>query len=139
MANSDIVNVTYRGMSRDLPDVELHSDASDDDVRRVAAEVLSSLGVMHPNGGALTESDFEHFVVDRFENQERIYLRPKVPFGSTEMPEHDHANPAYCGTMCPQRMWFASFTPAEHASLLKQGLTEAHKALDAARQARQKT
>ena len=81
MVNSNIVNVTYLGMSRDLPDVLLHSDANDNDVRRVAVEVLSALGVMHPNGSALTESDFEHFVVDRFENQERIYLRPKVPFG----------------------------------------------------------
>ena len=81
MTDSNIVNVTYRGMSRDLPDVLLHSDASDDDVRRVAAEVLGALGVMHPNGVRLHEIDFEHFVVDRFEDKGRIYLRPKVPFG----------------------------------------------------------
>ena len=91
MTDSNIVNITYRGLSRDLPDVLLHSDASDDDVRRVAAEVLGVLGVMHPNGGALTESDFKHFVVDRFEDRERIYLRPKVPFGSTEMLERHAA------------------------------------------------
>jgi len=68
------LNITYNGLSSDVP---LESDRvlSDADVRRIAVELL---GLGHPEA-------FQHFVVDRFQGprgEERIYLRPKVPFGA---------------------------------------------------------
>lgn len=63
------LNVTHRGESADL-DMELEEPLSDDDVKRIAAESLDLPGLV-----------FRHYVVDRGLNEERIYLRPKVPFG----------------------------------------------------------
>jgi len=64
------LNVTHDGQSQDI--CELDYATSDEDVRRIAVEALS----LRPN-------IFINFVVDRFsvEQGERIYLRPKVPFG----------------------------------------------------------
>jgi len=64
-----ILNVTHNGVSRDLPGV-LPADTPDGDIRRIAAETLD-----------LDPGTFDHFVVDRFPETDRLYLRPKVPFG----------------------------------------------------------
>lgn len=79
-----ILNVTYQGRSADLPG-DLDATLTDDDIRRLAVEVLRSGGI--PGLGALDlpGDAFDHFVVDRFDTPEggpRVYLRPKVPFGT---------------------------------------------------------
>lgn len=79
-----VLNITYDGMSADLP-VELDRPVSDADVKRIAAEVVRSGGVPGLHLAHLREDAFQHYVVDRFRGQrgeERIYLRPKVPFGA---------------------------------------------------------
>ncbi|AGC42959.1 hypothetical protein MYSTI_01627 [Myxococcus stipitatus DSM 14675] len=78
------LNITYDGMSADVP-VALERPVTDDDVRRIATELVRSGGVpgMHLSG--LSHETFRYFVVDRFRGprgEERIYLRPKVPFGA---------------------------------------------------------
>lgn len=73
------LNITYNGLSSDYP-LELDAQTSDADIRRIAIELVrtgGALGVELVQDGA-----FEHFVVDRMQNGERIYLRPKVPFGA---------------------------------------------------------
>jgi hypothetical protein len=68
------LNITYKGLSTDVP-LERQTLLTDADVRRIAVELL-----------APAQSDtFQHYVVDRFRapgGEERIYLRPKVPFGA---------------------------------------------------------
>ena len=62
------LNITYDGMSADVR-VELDGHVSDADVHLVH----------------LRDDAFQNYVVDRFRGQrgdERIYLRPKVPFGA---------------------------------------------------------
>lgn len=63
------LNITHNGLSQDYA-LELDGEVTDADVKRIATELQ---GVPAPT--------FEHFVVDRMQNGERIYLRPKVPFG----------------------------------------------------------
>ena len=68
------LNITYNGLSTDVP-LERETLLTDADVRRIAVELLAP---------AQTDS-FQHYVVDRFRapgGEERIYLRPKVPFGA---------------------------------------------------------
>jgi len=58
---------------------------SDADVRRIAVEVVRSGGMPGLHVANLPEDAFSHYVVDRFRGprgDERIYLRPKVPFGA---------------------------------------------------------
>jgi hypothetical protein len=79
-----ILNITYNGLSVDYP---LQGDArlSDADVRRIAVELVRSGGLRGLVIANLPEHAFDHYVVDRFPNPhggERIYLRPKVPFGA---------------------------------------------------------
>ena len=74
-----ILNITYNGLSADYP-VELDSHLNDGDLRRIAVEVVRSGGVPGPQIANLRDDAFANYVVDRF--NERIYLRPKVPFGS---------------------------------------------------------
>jgi hypothetical protein len=79
-----VLNITYDGMSADLP-VELDRPVSDADVKRIAVEVVRSGGVPGLRLGHLREDAFQNYVVDRFRGtrgEERIYLRPKVPFGA---------------------------------------------------------
>jgi hypothetical protein len=69
---SATLNVTYNGMSQDV--CHLEYDTQDADVVRIAEESLE-----------LTPGTLQHFVVDRFDTPaggQRIYLRPKVPFGA---------------------------------------------------------
>ncbi|WP_141326625.1 hypothetical protein [Myxococcus sp. AB025B] len=78
------LNITYDGMSADVP-VELDRPISDADVRRIATEMVRSGGVPGLHLAHLREDAFQHFMVDRFRGargDERIYLRPKVPFGA---------------------------------------------------------
>lgn len=79
-----ILNITYNGVSADYP-VEVDYDLNDADVRRIAVEVLRSGDVAGIQARPLDERAFDHYIVDRFrtpQGGERIYLRPKVPFGA---------------------------------------------------------
>ena len=73
-----VLNITFAGHSKDV--AEIDGATSDEDVRRLADEIIRT----DPLWGemCLVPDQFEHFVVDRFADKERIYLRPKVPFGS---------------------------------------------------------
>jgi hypothetical protein len=74
-----ILNITYNGLSADYP-VELDRQLNDADIRRVAVEVVRSGGVPGLLIANLPDDAFALYVVDRF--NDRIYLRPKVPFGA---------------------------------------------------------
>jgi hypothetical protein len=79
-----ILNITYNGLSVDYP-LEVGSRLSDYDVRRIAVEVVRSGGLRGLVIANLPNNAFDHYVVDRFgagTKNERIYLRPKVPFGA---------------------------------------------------------
>ena len=79
-----ILNITYNGMSADYP-LALDYHASDKDIRRIAVEVVRSGGVPGLRVAHLPDRAFDHYVVDRFttpQGGQRIYLRPKVPFGA---------------------------------------------------------
>lgn len=78
------LNITFDGLSADVP-VELERFISDADVRRIALELVRSGGVPGLRRVQLGDDAFQHYVVDRFRGargEERIYLRPKVPFGA---------------------------------------------------------
>lgn len=78
------LNITYNGQSADLP-LELDGYVTDADVRRIAVEVVRSGGAPGLQVTRLSDEAFTHYVVDRFRSpggEERIYLRPKVPFGA---------------------------------------------------------
>lgn len=78
------LNITYNGMSADVP-VELDGPVSDADVRRIAVEVVRTGGVPGLHLAQLRDDAFQNYVVDRFRGargEDRIYLRPKVPFGA---------------------------------------------------------
>jgi hypothetical protein len=79
------LNITLDGLSADVP-VELERSINDEDVRRIAVELVRSGGVPSLRRTELREDTFQHYVVDRFRGpygEERIYLRPKVPFGAS--------------------------------------------------------
>lgn len=79
-----ILNITYNGLSADFP-LQSPQGLSDGDVKRIAVEVLRSGGVPGLQIATLPDSAFNDYVVDRFRSadsgEDRIYLRPKVPFG----------------------------------------------------------
>lgn len=78
------LNVTYQGRSADLSH-EVRFRTSLVELRRIAYEALQSGGSPTlARRGTLPKGAFSNFVVDRFENsggRDRVYLRPKVPFG----------------------------------------------------------
>lgn len=79
-----ILNITYDGLAVDVP-VALNGSVSDADVIRIAIEVIRSGEARGLHIAHLSEGAFAHYVVDRFRapgGEERIYLRPKVPFGA---------------------------------------------------------
>ena len=79
-----ILNITYQGQSADY-DLALDAAASDADIRRIAIELVRSGGVRGLHVPNLAEHAFSDFVVDRLTNasgEQKIYLRPKVPFGA---------------------------------------------------------
>ena len=76
-----ILNITYNGLSADYP-LELETHVSDQDIRRIAVEVVRAGNVPGLAITHLADSAFDGFVVDRLQGGQRIYLRPKVPFGA---------------------------------------------------------
>lgn len=78
--------MTYNGISFDT--VELDETTSDEDIKRIAAEVVSSGQVASLNGedhDRVSPEVFSNFVVDRLQGTDgtpKIFLRPKVPFGA---------------------------------------------------------
>ena len=79
-----ILNITWSGVSADT-DVDFDTNVSDRDVKRVAVELVRSGGVPGLHVRTLAGDAFDHFVVDRFDTPEggqRLFLRPKVPFGA---------------------------------------------------------
>lgn len=79
-----VLNVTYQGMSADIP-LEIEHGMTDADIRRVAVELIRSGGVPGLYLANLPWNTFNSYVVDRFETKQggkRLYLRPKVPFGA---------------------------------------------------------
>ncbi len=80
-----VMNITYNGLSVDYP-LDVNYGLTDQDVRRIAVEVVRAGGLRGLQVANLGDDAFAHYVVDRFhtpQGGERIYLRPKVPFGST--------------------------------------------------------
>ena len=78
-----VLNITYNGLSADYP-LDVDMNLTDGDVRRIAVEVVRSGGVRGLQIANLPERAFDDYVVDRFRTPQggnRIYLRPKVPFG----------------------------------------------------------
>jgi hypothetical protein len=79
-----ILNITWSGISADA-NIDAGGGISDRDVKRIAVELIRSGSVPGLHVKALPSDAFDHFVVDRFntpEGGERLFLRPKVPFGS---------------------------------------------------------
>jgi hypothetical protein len=79
-----VLNITYNGLSADYP-LDLNYNLSDADVRRIAVEVVRSGGIRGLQVANLNDRAFDNYVIDRFdapEGGQRIYLRPKVPFGA---------------------------------------------------------
>lgn len=79
-----ILNITYQGQSADY-DLDIDFAATDADIRRIAVEVVRSGGVRGLHLPQLQPNAFNAFVIDRLrapDGEQRIYLRPKVPFGA---------------------------------------------------------
>ncbi len=79
-----VLNITYNGLSADYP-LDVDIKLSDADVRRIAIEVVRAGGVRGLQIANLADDAFDNYVVDRFDapnNDVRIFLRPKVPFGN---------------------------------------------------------
>ncbi len=75
------LNITYNGLSADCAvDFDVH--VSDADVKRIAVELVRSGAVAGLHLQHLGDQAFDGFVVDRLQNGQRLYLRPKVPFGA---------------------------------------------------------
>jgi hypothetical protein len=78
-----ILNITYNGLSADYA-MPIDYALSDGDIRRIAVEVIRSGEIRGLQIANLPVHAFEHYVVDRLQStsgEQRIYLRPKVPFG----------------------------------------------------------
>jgi hypothetical protein len=79
-----ILNITYQGQSADY-ELDIDYAASDADIRRIAVEVVRSGNVKGLHLPDIGVNAFNAFVVDRLRapnGEQRIYLRPKVPFGA---------------------------------------------------------
>ena len=79
-----ILNITYQGQSADYQ-LGLDYSASDADIRRIAWEVVRSGSIRGMHVPHLLDDAFRGYVVDRLRapnGEQRIYLRPKVPFGA---------------------------------------------------------
>lgn len=79
-----ILNITWSGVSADT-DINVDTTISDRDIKRIAVELIRSGDVPGLHVRSLANDAFDHFVVDRFDTPEggkRLFLRPKVPFGS---------------------------------------------------------
>ena len=80
--NQARLNITFGGENGDLVD-PIFYDAADADIKTWATEAVTGGSV--PGIPADGDVDFTDFVVDRFsandEQPNRIFLRPKTPFG----------------------------------------------------------
>ena len=79
-----ILNITWSGVSVDT-EVGFDGPATDNDIKRVAVEMIRSGDVPGLHVRTLPADAFDHFVVDRFDTPQggkRLFLRPKVPFGA---------------------------------------------------------
>ena len=82
-ANEAIVNVTWAGNNGDLRD-PVSFDASETDIRAWVTEAVRSGGVA--NITMDVNANFTDYIIDRYAATtetpfNRIFLRPKVPFG----------------------------------------------------------
>lgn len=78
------LNITLQGVSADHT-LEFDVEPRDEDVRRVAVELVRSGNLPGLQVAGLPEDAFDSYVVDRFNTPEggrRLFLRPKVPFGA---------------------------------------------------------
>jgi len=78
-----LLNITYQGQSADY-ELAIDFATTDADIRRIAVEVVRSGGVRGLHLPHLQPNAFASFVVDRLTGpagEQRIFLRPKVPFG----------------------------------------------------------
>ena len=78
-----ILNITFNGLSCDVPG-QLDTRTSDFDIKRIAVEVIRSGDLAGLHVANLPAQTFDLYVVDRFDTPtggQRLYLRPKVPFG----------------------------------------------------------
>ena len=79
-----ILNITLGGESGDVVG-DFDERLSDDDIRRIAVEVIRNGEVSGIHVANLADGTFASFVIDRLSEpggQTRLYLRPKVPFGT---------------------------------------------------------
>ncbi|HEY4239389.1 MAG TPA: hypothetical protein VGM88_06210 [Kofleriaceae bacterium] len=78
-----ILNITYKGIAADYT-LSVDASVTDDDLRRIAAEVVRAGDVRGLVVPELAPSAFSGYVVDRLkgpDGEERYYIRPAVPFG----------------------------------------------------------
>jgi hypothetical protein len=78
------LNITLQGVSADHT-VEFDAEPRDEDVRRLAVELIRSGDIAGLQVAGLSNRAFDDYVVDRFDTPEggrRLFLRPKVPFGA---------------------------------------------------------
>lgn len=75
------LNITWNGLSADYA-LELDAQLSDADVKRIAVEVVRAGNVPGLALQHLPDGAFDGYVVDRLQGGQRLYLRPKVPFGA---------------------------------------------------------
>lgn len=78
-----ILNITYNGLSVDHS-VAIAEKMRDNDVRRTAVELIRSGSIRGLHIAHLPDHAFDNYVVDRLHTAQgnRVYLRPKVPFGA---------------------------------------------------------
>lgn len=79
-----VLNITYMGQSADY-ELALDTHATDGDIMRIATEVVRAGGVRGLHVPHLPHNAFSNYVIDRLRGaggEPRIYLRPKVPFGT---------------------------------------------------------
>lgn len=78
-----ILNITLRGASADYPR-PVPFDMAEADLKRLAVEVVRSGEIPVLRRVSVDRRTFDSFVVDRISTHtggQRLYLRPKVPFG----------------------------------------------------------
>ncbi len=78
-----ILNITYKGIAADY-ELAVDATVTDEDLRRIAAEVVRAGNVRGLVVPELHANAFDHYVVDRLRGpsgEDRFYLRPAVPFG----------------------------------------------------------
>ncbi len=79
-----ILNITLHGASADYP-TQVPFDIDESDLKRLAIEVVRAGEVPGMYDSQVSSDAFANYVVDRISTNEggqRLYLRPKVPFGA---------------------------------------------------------